>query len=108
MQNTFYGTYILFFLWEHYALRFLILLVMWCLVNRNDGSWMLREDGEGHGGWCTRKGKDWEAHSYHGWMFCCCLVMRFQEVKTLIGETFMTLCEQRYINIHHKCPISMC
>ena len=81
---------------------------MWCLVNRNDGSWMLREDGEGHGDWCTRKGKDWEAHSYHGWMFCCCLVMRFQEVKTLIGETFMTLCEQRYINIHHKCPISMC
>ena len=30
---------------------------------------------------------EWEDHSYHGWMSCCCLVIKFQTLRGFNKDT---------------------
>ena len=57
---------------------------------------MLWEDGSSrHENARSRNMKEWEGLSYHGWMTCCSLVMKFQALSAF-NRTIFTICVIKY------------
>ena len=78
--------------------KLLIPLVVLPPVTRNDGRWMLWVHGRRkHENACSRNIKEWEGHSYYGWVLCCCLVIKFQALRAFNKGT---LHDCVWTNIH--------